>query len=94
MCMCLSLPVCLTDGVACLQSYTIAMYHQSEQFGAFCLLPRALRQGKHPFDTLTLSRASEQYCTTVAILKPLCSSKQLTLCSQQHIDQLFLGPIV
>ena len=28
-----------------------------------------------------------------AVLKPLCLSKQLTLCSQQHIDQLFPGYI-
>ena len=28
-----------------------------------------------------------------AILKPLCLSKQLTLCSEQNIDQLFLGHI-
>ena len=40
---------------------------------------------------LTLSRATEQYCAAGAILKPLCLSKQSTLCSQQHIDQLFPG---
>ena len=28
------------------------------------------------------------------LLKPLCLSKQLTLCSQQHIDQLFPGHVV
>ena len=43
---------------------------------------------------LILSRATEQYCTAGAILKPLCLSKQLTLCSQQHIDQFFPGHIV
>ena len=43
--------------------------------------------------TLTLSWATEQYCAAGAILKPLCLSKQLTLCSQQHIDQLFSGHI-
>ena len=31
-------------------------------------------------------RATEQYCATGAILKPLCLSKQLTLSSQQHIS--------
>ena len=40
---------------------------------------------------LTLSRATEQYCGAGAILKPLCLSKQLTLCSQQLFDQLFPG---
>ena len=44
--------------------------------------------------SLTLSWTTEQYCAAVAILKPLCLSKQLTLCSQQHIDQLFPGHIV
>ena len=39
---------------------------------------------------LTLSLAAEQYCAAGAIL---CLSKQLTLCSQQHIDQLFPGHI-
>ena len=43
---------------------------------------------------LTLSRAIEQYCAAGGILKPLCLSKQLTLCSQQHIDKLFPGHIV
>ena len=43
---------------------------------------------------LTLSRATEQYCAAGAILKPLCLSKQLTLCKQQHIDQLFPGHIL
>ena len=43
---------------------------------------------------ITLSRATEQYCAAGAILKPLCLSKQLTLCSQQHIDQFFPGHIV
>ena len=43
---------------------------------------------------ITLSRATEQYCAAGAILKPLCLSKQLTLYSQQHIDQLFPGHIV
>ena len=43
---------------------------------------------------LTLSRATEQYCAAGAILKPLCLSKELTLCSQQHIDQLSPGHIV
>ena len=38
---------------------------------------------------LTLSWATEQYRATGAILKPLCLYKQLTLCSQQHIDELF-----
>ena len=42
---------------------------------------------------LTLSRATEQYCAAGAVLKPLCLSKQLILCSPQHIDQLFLGHI-
>ena len=42
----------------------------------------------------TLSRATEQYCAAGAILKPLCLPKQLTLCSQQHIDQLFPGHII
>ena len=46
------------------------------------------------FMCLTLSRATEQYCAAGAILKPLCLSKLLTLCSQQHIDQLFPGHIV
>ena len=41
-----------------------------------------------------LSWETEQYCAAGAILKPLCLSKQLTLCSQQHIDQLFPGHIV
>ena len=41
-----------------------------------------------------LSRATEQYCAAGAILKPLCLSKQLTLCKQQRIDQLFPGHIV
>ena len=45
-------------------------------------------------EELTLSRATEQYCAAGATLKPLCLSKQLTLCSQQHIDQLFPGHIV
>ena len=35
--------------------------------------------------------ATEQYCAAGATL---CLSKQLTLCSQQHIDQLFSGHIV
>ena len=43
---------------------------------------------------ITLSRATEQYCAAGAILKPLCLSKQFTLYSQQHIDQLFPGHIV
>ena len=43
---------------------------------------------------LTLSRATERYCAAGAIIKPLCLSKQLTLCSEQHIDQLFPGHIV
>ena len=43
---------------------------------------------------LTLSGATEQLCAAGAILMPLCLSKQLTLFSQQHIDQLFLGHIV
>ena len=43
---------------------------------------------------LTISWATEQYCATGAILKPLCLSKQLTHCSQQHIDQLFRGHIM
>ena len=43
---------------------------------------------------ITLSQATEQYCAAGAILKPLCLSKQLTLCSQQHIDQFFTGHIM
>ena len=46
------------------------------------------------FGELTLSRATEQYCAAGAILKPLCLPKQLTLCSQQHIDRLFPGHIL
>ena len=42
---------------------------------------------------LTISQVTEQYCATGAILKPLCLSTQLTLCSKQHIDQLFPGHI-
>ena len=42
-------------------------------------------------DNLTLSRATKQYCATGAILK---LSKQLTLCCQQHMDQLFLVILV
>ena len=45
----------------------------------------------HVFHCLTLSWATEQYCAAGAILKPLYLSKQLILCSQQHIDQLFTG---
>ena len=33
------------------------------------------------------SQATEQYCAAGTILLPLCLSKQLTLCTQQHIDQ-------
>ena len=46
------------------------------------------------FNSLTFSRAIEQYYAAGAVLKPLCLSKQLTLCCQQHIDQLFPGHIV
>ena len=49
---------------------------------------------KQTVANINLFMAIEQYWGTGAILMPLCLSKQLILCSQQHIDQLFLGHIV
>ena len=57
-----------------------------------CLSIVSYLDGVHA--SLTLSWATEQYCATGAILKSLYLSKQLTLCSQQPIDQLFPGHIV
>ena len=76
-----------------MEASTVANLFVARRFGA----PDALHtdQGRN-FESvvLTLSLATEQYCAAGAILKPLCLSKQLTLCRQQHIDQLFLGHTV